>query len=576
MSNSSAIPRIKTLSSSLANQIAAGEVIERPASVVKELLENSLDAGAKHIVVKVEKAGTQLISVSDDGHGIHPEDLQLALQRHATAKLNSQADLTAIRSLGFRGEALPSISSVAAISLTSRIAEKEHASKLSFAPDSGLADFMPAAHAVGTTVEVRNLFHNTPARKKFLRSERTEFLHVQEMTRRLALSRFNITFSLIHNNHKVINCRAVAENKASRVGSLLGQSFINSAIEFNHSAGGMHFWGWLGTGELGRSSTDRQYLYLNGRMIRDKRLNHAIRLACEGLLEPGRFPTYVLYLEMDAGAADVNVHPSKHEVRFHQARDVHDFVYSALSRSLQLSQNPDNRIKAETYVTIGDGNSSQSQMNNIVSDPRPAYVGKVPGRGTSLPADSLALGRMRLQIEEGFVITQRGKEFLLINVKAAQKHIAFQRFSSAQQESISLRPLLVPLSYEISTRQENSLLQISSLLEEFALQFELSGPGLCRVRAIPNLLTAADIASLLEDILDLQISKKSEHEIKDALIAVMLSHVSDIPNPNMHEEDVSSLLRQLENSGLDTSLKRCPPIWSTLDTDMLDRLVNAD
>jgi DNA mismatch repair protein MutL len=410
MSETNNLPRIKRLSSSLANQIAAGEVIERPASVIKELLENSLDAGASRIVIDVSKAGSQLIRVTDNGCGIHPQDLELALERHATAKLDNDSDLAAIKSLGFRGEALPSISSVADITLTSRIEVIEQAASLSFAPATGESSFKPAAHPVGTTVEVRNLFHTTPARKKFLRSERTEFLHIQEMIRKIALSCADVSIDFRHNDQKVLSCRAHSADLSGRVASLLGPSFTEKAIYLDYSAGDMHIYGWLGVGDLARSSTDRQYLYLNGRMIRDKRLNHAIRLACEGRLAEGRFPSYVVYLNLDLAAADVNVHPTKHEVRFRHARDVHDFLFAALSASMEKDQdfyplaNSDNQ-QNEHYSSAIDAEPGSLRRHNVAGEVRSTYGDMNAIRQTELIRDLPGLGKPLLHIQGNCLLT---------------------------------------------------------------------------------------------------------------------------------------------------------------------------
>jgi DNA mismatch repair protein MutL len=582
MSDTQSIPRIKRLSSSLANQIAAGEVIERPASVLKELLENSLDAGATRITIDISKAGSQLIRVTDNGHGIHPDDLQLALERHATAKLNSQSDLAAIRSLGFRGEALPSISSVAAITLTSGTAGIEQAARLKFDPLTNEFEFKPAAHPVGTTVEVRNLFHNTPARKKFLRSERTEFLHLQEIARRIALSRFDFTMELRHNDQNVINCRAVTTDSDVRVASIMGRSFIDNAVRLDYDAGDMRIWGWLGTGDLARSSTDRQYLYLNGRMIHDRRINHAIRMSCEGQLAEGRFPTYLLYLEMDVSAADVNVHPTKHEVRFRHARNVHDFIYAGLSSALSDSQDlyktlHQTRLKNDEPVLSTDNETPSSRRHNVVGDVRSSYGELYARRQTELISDIPALGQVLVQMQDNYMLTKRDTAFLLVNIGAAKKHMALTALHAVNQgKVITNRPLLVPVSYKITTSQEKTLFSITSLLERYSLVLELSGPGICRVRAMPNLLAYADIALLVEDLLKLKMSGKSSIEIENCLIEIMANHVNDIPNPSLSSEEMMGLLRQLADSGLDVTLARHPPIWSSLCKEDLDAFIRRD
>jgi DNA mismatch repair protein MutL len=582
MSETNNLPRIKKLSSSLANQIAAGEVIERPASVIKELLENCLDAGASQIVIDVSKAGTQLIRVSDNGCGIHPEDLQLALERHATAKLDNQSDLAAIKSLGFRGEALPSISSVAELSITSRIESLEQAATLIFDPASGESTFRPAAHPVGTTVEVKNLFHNTPARRKFLSSERTEFLHILEMVRRIALSCSAANIELRHNGQKVLSCRAQPEDLDGRVANLIGQSFINKAIALDYAAGDMQIRGWLGIGDLARSSTDKQYLYLNGRMIRDKRLNHAIRLACEGQIAEGRFPSYVLYLSLDLAAADVNVHPTKHEVRFRHARDVHDFFYAALSTAIEKDQNlysttePEVREK-EQYVSAVNEESQYSQRHNIAGEVRSNYGDLNANRQTELIRDIPALGKPLLQIQENYLLTQRDDVTLLINIEQAKKYIAKEKLSlSEDKASITSRPLLVPIRFSITADQENVLGTLKSQLEKYALNLELAGPSTCMVRAIPSVLENADIEMLVNDILNMNVSDVSDQLNCESIISIMINHVCDIATLFMSIDEMLNLLRQVEATGIDVKQLRYASVWRTLNTDDLDKLMKLD
>lgn len=576
------VPRIKRLSSALANQIAAGEVIERPASVVKELLENCLDAGATRIVIDVSKAGSQLIRVTDNGHGIHPEDLQLALQRHATAKLNNHSDLAAISSLGFRGEALPSISSVAALTLTSRIAGEERAARVSMDAETGQSEFLTAAHAVGTTVEVRNLFYNTPARKKFLRSERTEYLHILEIVRRLALSRSDVDMELRHNGQKVLTCRAATTNVDVRVAGLLGRMFMSKAIPLDYCVGDMRVWGWLGVGDLARSTTDRQYLYLNGRMIRDQRLNHAIRLACEGQVASGRFPAYVLYLGMDLAAADVNVHPTKHEVRFRQARDVHDFFYAAVSTvlaedgNMYASRRPATDAGEPPRMGAIEG-PQHPQRRNIVGDVKASYGDIYARRRPDPTGNTSAFGQVIAQIQQCYILTQRGADSLLIDIEAATKHIVLTRLKTiASGGTITSRALLVPVSFTISGKQEKTLAYLAPLLETYAMHLQLAGPTSCMVRAIPTLLAYADIASLVDDLLNLNTSAIAKLDINTSLLGTMVKHAYDIPDPCMATEDMTNLLRQLANSGVDASLSRHAPVWTCLNVDNLGRLLSGN
>ncbi|NKB39171.1 MAG: DNA mismatch repair endonuclease MutL [Gammaproteobacteria bacterium] len=583
MSESLPFPRICQLTPQLANQIAAGEVIERPSSVVKELLENSLDAGATRIKVEISQAGTELIRVSDNGHGLHPDDMELALQRHATAKLDNQSDLAAISSLGFRGEALPSISSVATFSMTSRIAEKERGVRISFDPRSGESQVEPAAHPVGTTVEVSRLFENTPARRKFLRTERTEFLHIQEIMRRLALSRFNFFLQLEHNGKHVFSCHEADKNNGQRVAAIMGQTFSDKANVVDQRSENMRLWGWLGSGDLARSSTDRQYLYLNGRMIQDKRLNHAIRVACEGEISEGRFPSYVLHLQLDYSEADVNVHPAKHEVRFRQARDVHDFVCAAVSRSMPSELDfypvnhksfwPDDGEKniADTGEIISSNAEFHSASPQVYDY---SYSRKITRSGTPQKFSS-TLGTFRLQISNRLVLLSRNSELVMLDLEQAHRCIAEFKFCRiVEGESLAARPLLVPVSFELNQTQYARFPDIADLLREYSLEIELSGPASCRVRMLPYLLSNANIETLLFDIFSMETTKQSVSKLKKGLEEVIISHLSDIPQAAINAEQVHTLVRQLGDSGLQLEDKQNKPIWTTLsDKELLDLLV---
>ncbi|NRF65265.1 DNA mismatch repair endonuclease MutL [Vibrio coralliilyticus] len=345
---------IKILPARLANQIAAGEVVERPASVVKELVENSLDSGATRIDIDIEKGGAKLIRVRDNGKGIAKDELGLALSRHATSKIHSLDDLEAIMSLGFRGEALASISSVARLTLTSRPATQDQAWSAYSEGREMQVKLQPTAHPIGTSVEVLDLFFNTPARRKFLRTEKTEFTHIDELLKRIALSRFDVTINLRHNGKMIKQYRAaktqVQEEK--RIAAVCGNPFVRNMLKIELEHQGLKLHGWITTPEGARQQSDLQYCYVNGRMMRDKLINHAIRQSYETSLRPDQFATYVLFIEIDPHQVDVNVHPAKHEVRFHQARLVHDFIYQALSDALVQSAQIDKPdINASAFHT---------------------------------------------------------------------------------------------------------------------------------------------------------------------------------------------------------------------------------
>lgn len=535
------LPRINRLPDSLANQIAAGEVIERPASVVKELLENSIDAGASRIELDVEQGGARSIRVSDNGCGIHADDMRLALERHATSKLHSQADLECINTLGFRGEALPSIASVCQFKLISRSLDAEQAYSLSFDPNLGEPEYLPAARSLGTTVEVNKLFFNTPARRKFLRTERTEFLHILEMTRRLALGCEHIAIRLRHNEKQVLYCPTASTESAQRVYALMGAEFRDKAIRIEYANDAMRLYGFLGASELARNQSDRQYFYLNGRMIRDKKLNHAIRLAYDARIVAGRYPCYVLYLQMDMSKADVNVHPTKHEVRFHQARDVHDFVYASLCDA--LSQNNDmvgNKEQLSLKQKAGYSDKNIGQIREATG-----YYGALsrPGPSQGLFKEAGKLGRPVAQLQGHFIVTESQSCLRLVDVHAARRHIALTRLKTSGAEQLpQQRPLLVPVTVSFPAPETELFLRHITTLEKHGLCLEQASRDSLIVRSIPVVLQDCDIESLMNDILG--VLSKGDN---DALLTVMAHHAADIQDENLSRDAMNQLLMALEN-----------------------------
>ena len=357
--------RIQLLSPQLANQIAAGEVIERPASVVKELIENSLDAGAQILEIDIDKGGLQRIRIRDDGHGIHKDDLALALSRHATSKIKHIDDLEHIMSLGFRGEALASISSVARVTLSSCQANEHSGWQVKVDDHFKQLDPVPVAHPQGTTIEVCDLFFNTPARRKFLRTEQTEFGHLEEVVKRIALSRFEIGFTLRHNKRVIQQLRpALTEvEKQQRVASICGQTFIDSALYIEMEAANLRLSGWISLPTFSRSQADLQYFYVNGRMVRDKLVTHAVKQAYQDVLYNGRHPAFVLFLELEPSAVDVNAHPTKHEVRFRESRLIHDFIMRNLQKALAEIKPDTQTASAKLIATTPENKPSDAQHN---------------------------------------------------------------------------------------------------------------------------------------------------------------------------------------------------------------------
>ncbi|RKZ44146.1 MAG: DNA mismatch repair endonuclease MutL, partial [Gammaproteobacteria bacterium] len=476
--------RIHKLSTALANQIAAGEVINRPSSVVKELLENSLDAGASEIKLDIRKGGRLLISVQDNGHGIHPDDLPLALAQHATSKLTTQTDLERINTLGFRGEALSSIASVSRLELSSRIADEEHGWSIDVTQGDALSAQEPTGMTVGTSVEVRDLFFNTPARRKFLRTDNTEFFHIREIVRRVALSRYDVSFHLKHNNKTVLQCSGKQKNFAERAQAIFGKKFLVNSFELDYERNGLRLWGWFGHPEIARNQVDQQYFYLNGRVIRDKQVNHAIRMASQDYLYTGKHAVYVLFLEMDVSDVDVNVHPAKHEVRFRQARDVHDFIFAALMQACEGRDiGQQNTQENNTQVKNIQGQDIQEQgAQYLFSQDNGKNYDRNSGFQSSLKSRMHGVSSNKhwnktssdsndfLLIEGRYLITQMEGEILLIDVPLCQEIIVLSKLENDfATKSIRHRPLLVPLTINVSTEHADFIESRASSFESFGL-----------------------------------------------------------------------------------------------------------
>ncbi|MEQ8954966.1 MAG: DNA mismatch repair endonuclease MutL, partial [Gammaproteobacteria bacterium] len=519
--------RINILNSRLANQIAAGEVVERPASVIKELLENSLDAGASRLDIDVEQGGIKLMRIRDNGIGIHKDDLALALSRHATSKIASLDDLEAIASLGFRGEALASISSVSRLTISSRSADsnEDAAWRVAAAGPDMAASLEPSSHGTGTTVEVRDLFFNTPARKKFLKTEKTEFARIDEVIKRLSLSRFDAQFNLQHNG-RVMRQLLAAHNEAEqqrRVSLVCGPAFVENAVTITTEAAGLRLWGWVSLPTFSRSQADLQYFYVNGRVIRDKLVTHAVRQAYQDVLFHGRHPAYVLYLELDPALVDVNVHPTKHEVRFRDSRLVHDFLFSSLHRSLAEvvpSIGPKSDQLRDHGETSGGETGSWTeapQSSLSLAENTPVYRGNGSGPVISkafveqqlqtyakLSEDEEVppLGYAIAQLHGVYILAQNSEGMIIVDMHAAHERITYERMKTAcDNEELKMQPLLVPLSIavseaeaDIAENQNEDLLQLGIELQRVAAESIV-------VRQVPSILRDANVEQLVRDVL---------------------------------------------------------------------------
>ena len=573
--------RIHKLSTALANQIAAGEVINRPSSVVKELLENSLDAGASEIKLDIRKGGRLLISVQDNGHGIHPDDLPLALAQHATSKLITQTDLERIKTLGFRGEALSSIASVSRLKLSSRIADENHGWSINVTQGDTLSEQEPTSMVVGTSVEVRDLFFNTPARRKFLRTDNTEFFHIREIVRRVALSRYDVSFHLKHNNKTVLQCSGKQKYFTERVLAIFGKKFLTNSFELDYERNGLRLWGWFGHPEIARNQVDQQYFYLNGRVIRDKQVNHAVRMASQDHIYTGKHAVYVLFLEMDVSDVDVNVHPAKHEVRFRQARDVHDFIYGALMQACeektmrQLNTREHNiheqdiQEQGAQYSFTHDHDNNSGFQSSLKSGMRGSSSNK-PWDKSSSDSNDLLL------IEGHYLITQIQGELLLIDVPLCQEIVVSSKLENDfATKGIRHRPLLVPLTMIVSAEDADFVESRASVFESFGLKVERVAPDSLLIREIPLLLEYADITSLINDMMPLIKSDKPSEEI----ISMMSGHVNDAGLVKIDEKIVTQLMDEVRSTNSDSVLvekvKRGAKTmaWRTLDNESLSDLL---
>lgn len=630
------MPSIRLLTPRLANQIAAGEVVERPASVVKELVENALDAGARRIDIEVEQGGVKLIRVRDDGVGIDETDLPLALSRHATSKIENLEDLEAVASLGFRGEALASISSVSRLALTSRTERQEAASRVEVEGRDMDASISPAAHPVGTTVEVRDLFFNTPARRKFLRTEKTEFNHVEECIRRQALSRFDTGFTLRH-NQRVVQSLRPAENSLDqerRIGSLCGQQFIDNAVVIDAEATGLKLWGWVALPTFSRSQADLQYFFVNGRVIRDRLVAHAVRQAYRDVLYNNRHPAFVLYLEVDPSNVDVNVHPTKHEVRFRDGRLVHDFIFRTLHKAL-ADVRPDDHLKGAVAQSHGreagtatggfgvqaampgvnhqpasdpflpsggspradfSGNSRPPQHEWQARDQMAFYQSLNEGGGAGTQAsmaetgdlavaaptppqdssDEPPLGYAIAQLHGIYIIAQSRQGMIVVDMHAAHERITYERMKRAlDAQDLKTQPLLVPVSLAVSQKEAALAETHGEELLQLGLRVERIGPETLAVRQMPALLRGADAEQLVRDVLsDLIENGESDRveAVTHELLGTMACHGSVRANRQLTIPEMNTLLRDMEATERSGQCNHGRPTWTVVTLSELDKL----
>lgn len=593
---------IQVLPEQLIHQIAAGEVIERPASVVKELVENSIDAGARHVDIEIEDGGVRLCRVRDDGSGIPRDELALALSRHATSKIVTIDDLERIATLGFRGEALPSIASISRMRLTSRTADSGTGYAVG-ADNGALEGPAPCAHPVGTTVEVRDLFFNVPARRKFLRAERTETQHITRMIERLALSSFATAFSLTAARRKLAEFPAASDRLECerRVAQIVGDEFMANALYVEHEAAGCKLTGWLCQPTFARAQPDLQHFYLNGRTLRDRLVASAIRLGYRDVLFGGRHAAYVLFMDIDPRQVDVNAHPAKLEVRFRDGRHVHDFLFRSVERALRDtyagasnapapasagSLLPQANQSLPMWPSQGPGSASHGWHT---AEPRPAGFFRPASVSASPPAAAAAspntapeaqptppLGFALAQLHGIYILSQAPDGLILVDMHAAHERTTYERMKAALQEGpVASQPLLMPLLVNVSAAEADVLQEHASALESLGLDVERSGPTGVQVRTIPAFLADQDIGELVSRIGADLVEHGVTHSLEEAtneLLGTIACHNAVRAHRNLSLPEMNALLREMERTVRSDQCNHGRPTWTYVSLQDLDRM----
>ncbi|HFF6002734.1 TPA: DNA mismatch repair endonuclease MutL [Stenotrophomonas maltophilia] len=620
---------IRPLPEILINQIAAGEVVERPASVVKELVENAIDAGASRVDIDLEEGGVRLIRIRDNGSGIAPEQLPLAVSRHATSKIADLDDLESVATLGFRGEALPSIASVSRFTLSSRRAHDEHGSALQI-EGGKIGEVTPRAHAPGTTVEVRELFYNVPARRKFLRAERTELGHIEEWLRSLALARPDVELRVSHNGKASRRYKPGDLYSDARLAETLGEDFANQAVRVDHSGAGLRLHGWIAQPHYSRASADQQYLYVNGRSVRDRSVAHAVKMAYGDVLYHGRQPAYVLFLELDPTRVDVNVHPAKHEVRFRDSRLVHDFVYRTLKDALadtragmsaqEIGAGPVHPVDAAAAPMASSAGASgfglargptpgagsggggggfsgwrpQQPLGLQVADAPAAYAALYAApagaeRGAALPpmptenglpvtsadAGVPPLGYAIAQLHGIYILAENAEGLIVVDMHAAHERIGYERLKNAHDGiGLQSQPLLVPITLAVGEREADTAESEAETLAALGFEVTRAGPGSLHVRSIPALLAHAEPEGLLRDVLtDLREHGQSRRvaSARDELLSTMACHGAVRANRRLSVPEMNALLRDMEITERSGQCNHGRPTWARFSLAEIDR-----
>jgi len=594
--------RIHMLSPMLANQIAAGEVIERPASVVKELVENSIDAGATKIDLDIEQGGLRLIRIRDNGTGIHKDDLALALD-HATSKIVDFDDLEKIASLGFRGEALASIGSVSRLTLASAVANQT-GWQVSTQGTEVAPEISPVSHAQGTTIEVNELFFNTPARRKFLRSEKTEFDHIDELIKRIALSFNQVAFTLKHNQRVVRQYRAASTMTEceQRVASLCGSSFIENALRIEAETIGIKLSGWVGLPTFSRSAADLQYFYVNGRAVRDKLVSHAVKQAYQDVMYGNRFAAFVLFLELPPDQVDVNVHPTKHEVRFRESRLIHDFIFRTL-KDVLTHVRPGEAVSTPVALVerlpVTEGVESQPmRLQESYAPKRSAYVPQqqamplkvreqmaaynqlgtvAESSQTEIPEKiTPPLGFALAQLQGIYILAENKEGLVLVDMHAAHERVVYERLKkNHENKKIVAQPLLIPLTVKLSEREAECVEQQKALFQELGLKLDRLSQESIVVREVPDLLRESNVEELIRDIAtDLLTNEKTFRvaEYINQLLGTIACHGAVRASRKLTIPEMNGLLRDMEITENSGQCVHGRPTWTQLSMTELDKL----
>ena len=571
---------IRVLSDLLVSQIAAGEVVERPASVLKELLENSLDAGAQAITVTLDEGGAKRVQVEDDGAGIRGDELPLALTRHATSKIASLEDLEGVASMGFRGEALASIASVSRLTLTTRTADARSAQAIR-AEGAAVDGVAPAARERGTTVQVSDLYFNTPARRKFLRTEATELGHCEEVFRRIALARPEVAFTLKHNGR--VSAHLKAQPLPERAAALLGREFLDAGLPVDAQAGTLRLWGLAGSPAAARSRADMQYFFVNGRYVRDRLLSHAVREAYRELLHGERQPAYALFLELDPRAVDVNVHPAKTEVRFREARGLHQFVFHALKRALSPGAGDAPIAYVRTTASPAPpfaGGAAAFQSTFSLAQPAAAYQSFMAAavHATPLPATQTSppLGFAVAQLHGIYILAQNEAGLVIVDMHAAHERIVMEKLrGSLDAGAVQRQQLLVPVVMRAEALEMAAAEEHREAIAMLGLDMSVAGPNELAVRAAPAMLANGDVAGLARSVLaelrDFGAAQALAAR-RDELLATMACHAAVRANRMLSVTEMNALLREMEETDRSGLCNHGRPTWYQLTLADMDKL----